>query len=223
MAADMKVLAFDTTLEACSAALWQGGQVLAVERQHIVRGHAEALMPMVESVMAEAGFEYDALDLIAVTRGPGTFTGLRIGLAAARGLGLACGRPVLGLTSLEALAAGVPAGDESLFVAIDARRGEVYGQAFDASLVPLCEPFARSPAAAAEAIPEGPALVLGSGAALIRETQAGEWQRLRFSPGNEQPDAAVVAARAAALAAAGGLPEVPPAPLYLRQPDARLP
>jgi tRNA threonylcarbamoyladenosine biosynthesis protein TsaB len=221
----MKVLAFDTTLEACSAALWQAGRVLASERRHLVRGHAEALLPMVEAVMARAGLDYAGLDLIAVTRGPGTFTGLRIGLAAARGLGLASGRPVLGLTSLEALAAGAQpaANGQSLLVAIDARRGEVYGQAFDARLMPLCQPFARSPAAAAEVLPEGPALVLGSGAALIRECLAEVPLGLHFSPGNEQPDAAVIAARAAALAAAGELPQRPPAPLYLRRPDARLP
>jgi tRNA threonylcarbamoyladenosine biosynthesis protein TsaB len=221
----MKVLAFDTTLEACSAALWQAGRVLATERRHLVRGHAEALLPMVEAVMARAGLDYAALDLITVTRGPGTFTGLRIGLAAARGLGLASGRPVLGLTSLEVLAAGAQqaATGLSLLVTIDARRGEVYGQAFDAQLMPLCQPFAGSPAAAAEALPEGPTLVLGSGAALIRETLAEMPPGLRFSPGNEQPDAAVMAARAAALVAAGELPQRPPAPLYLRQPDARLP
>jgi tRNA threonylcarbamoyladenosine biosynthesis protein TsaB len=219
------VLAFDTTLEACSAALWQAGRVLAAEHRHLARGHAEALLPMVEAVMARAELDYAALDLIAVTRGPGTFTGLRIGLAAARGLGLASGRPVLGLTSLEALAAGAQpaANGHSLLVAIDARRGEVYGQAFDAALKPLCDAFAGSPAAAAEAIPEGPVLVLGSGAALVREALAAERPGLRFSPGDEQPDAAVIAARAADLAAGEELGLRPPVPLYLRQPDARLP
>ncbi|MCH7931874.1 MAG: tRNA (adenosine(37)-N6)-threonylcarbamoyltransferase complex dimerization subunit type 1 TsaB, partial [Proteobacteria bacterium] len=94
----MNVLALDTATAACSVALWSDGTVLAQRFATMARGHAEALMPMVEAVMAEAGLAFADLDLVATTVGPGTFTGLRVGLAAARGLALAGGLPIVGVT-----------------------------------------------------------------------------------------------------------------------------
>ena len=121
----MKVLAFDTALGACSVAAWSEGEILAARHQRLERGHAEALMPMVEAVRAEAGLAYDEFDLIAVTVGPGTFTGLRIGLAAARGLALASGVALVGLTTLEVVAWGIPEqvrGADPVLAVHDARR-----------------------------------------------------------------------------------------------------
>jgi tRNA threonylcarbamoyladenosine biosynthesis protein TsaB len=104
------VLAFDTSAGACSAAVLGGdGTVLARRCEALERGHAERLLPMLRDVLAEAGVEIADLALLAVTIGPGTFTGIRIGLAAARGLALASGLPLVGVTSLEAVAASVPA------------------------------------------------------------------------------------------------------------------
>ena len=84
----MKLLALDAATTSCSVACWSGGAVIAQREETADRRQAEILMPMVQSAMREAGFDYNMLDLIAVTIGPGSFTGVRIGLAAARGIPL---------------------------------------------------------------------------------------------------------------------------------------
>ncbi len=109
----MRILALDTATSACSAALWHDGRVCARRLVRMERGQSEALMPMVLDVLAEAGCGFSQLDLLAVTVGPGAFTGLRIGLAAARGMALASGIPCLGVTTLEAVAHGVPEGERA--------------------------------------------------------------------------------------------------------------
>ena len=98
----------------------------------MMRGHAEALMPLIAGVMSDAGVEFTDLDRIAVTVGPGSFTGLRVGVAAARGIALAAGKPAVGLTTLSALAAPFFDADESkaLLAVIDARHSQVYMQLF---------------------------------------------------------------------------------------------
>ncbi|HJN21213.1 MAG: tRNA (adenosine(37)-N6)-threonylcarbamoyltransferase complex dimerization subunit type 1 TsaB [Alphaproteobacteria bacterium] len=216
----MRLLALDTATEACSVALWVDGAVAMAQRRLMVRGHAEALMPMVAAVMAESGLAYGDIDAFAVTRGPGTFTGLRIGLAAARGLALAATRPLIGLTTLEVLAASVPVArrGHSLMAAIDARRGEIYGQVFATDLTPLGEPAARSADALAAEPWVPPLQVVGTAAQRMADLLGDGVTAL---PGDGCPDAAV----AVALAATRSLPAVgvPVAPLYLRPPDARLP
>ena len=130
----MRVLAIDTALEACSVAVLDTAQdaILARETRPMVRGHAEALMPFVASVMTQSFLRFSDLDRVAVTVGPGSFTGLRVGLAAARGIGLALRRPVVGLTTLAALAAPYLEEDDGPPVAsaIDARHQHVYLQLF---------------------------------------------------------------------------------------------
>lgn len=218
----MRILAIDTATAACSAALMVGDAIVARRFVPMARGHAEALMPMVESVMAEAGTAYGDLDLIATTVGPGTFTGLRVGLAAARGLAVAGGLPVVGVTTLEALAHGVDPGvrqGRSVVAALDARRGEVYVQAFDDGLKPVAPAAALPPLAAV--LPAGPVVIAGSGAALVR----GALDRGGADVVIDDallPDAAVVAALAGRRfdpAVATTTPE----PLYLRGAGARLP
>jgi tRNA threonylcarbamoyladenosine biosynthesis protein TsaB len=132
----MKVLAFDSSGAACSAAIRDGeGRLLAHRFEPLARGHAERLMPMLREVMQEAGLAFSGLDLIAVTTGPGSFTGIRVGLAAARGLALASGLPLLGVTAFEAVASAVSP-DEcrggALIVAIDSRRDDLFIQSFAA-------------------------------------------------------------------------------------------
>ena len=103
----MRVLAMDTALGACSAAVLDTvyGGIIAAVSQPMARGQAEALMPLVQRVMNDASLAFADIDRIAVTTGPGSFTGLRVGIAAARGIALAAGRPIVGLTTLAAYAA----------------------------------------------------------------------------------------------------------------------
>src|SRR3569832_1939804 len=97
----MLILAFDTSIAACSVALIRDAAILAATREVMDRGQAEALMPMIERVMESARASYRDLDRIAVTTGPGSFTGVRVGLAAARGLGLASEKPIVGVLTTE--------------------------------------------------------------------------------------------------------------------------
>lgn len=210
----MIILGLDTCLDACSVAVLEDGRVRAQASHPMGRGHQEAIAPLAEQVMAEAGLAFADLDRIGVTIGPGSFTGLRVGLAFAKGLGAALSRPVVGVGTLAALAE--PLGDDLTFAAIDARRGQIYLQAFAAGRA-LMAPDALDVATAAARVAElsgGRAAVLvGSGACLLADLMRGARQV-------EAPacDPAAVARLAAAQTN-------PPSarPLYLRAPDARLP
>lgn len=221
----MIILALDSATGACSVALAEDGRVLASRSAAAERGQAEILMPMVEAVMAEAGLRFADIARFAVTVGPGSFTGLRIGLAAARGMALASGRPLIGVTTLEAFAHSVPAAERAgrhLLVAVDSRRAEPYVQVFGPDLAPLAGPVAMAPGVLPQGLPEGmlppgPLLVTGDAAALVAPA-------LRDRPGTAfaaaaAPDAAAVAG----LAAGRPVPAMPPGPLYLRAPDVTLP
>jgi tRNA threonylcarbamoyladenosine biosynthesis protein TsaB len=216
------VLGIDTALGACSAALLRDGEVLARRFEPMTRGHAERLFPMLDEICAEAGKSLGEVDRIAVTVGPGSFTGTRVGLAAARGIALAARGPVVGVTTLAAVAAGaedVPA-DGLTGVLFDARRGGCYGQLFDARGRALTEPFAAPAGELAErfvrADTERPLLLIGTGAGAALDALSGWPGGVGLARGNPLPDAAVVARLGAALD-----PETAPAaPLYLRPPDA---
>jgi tRNA threonylcarbamoyladenosine biosynthesis protein TsaB len=208
----MLVLAMDTCLGACSAALVRGEQTLAALSEPMTRGHQERLAPMVRELMAEAQAPFSAVDRIGVTVGPGSFTGLRVGLAFAKGLGLALGRPVAGVGVLHALAqAAAPAGPAA--AVIDAGRGRLYLQLFDAAAEPLAPPDVLTLDAALarviQAFPDGAFTLCGPGAPHLREA----WPAARLVE-VEVPDPVVVAR----LAAVG--PPGPSTPLYLRPPDA---
>ncbi len=215
----MNILALDTSLSSCSVALWRDGAVDAGRFVPMERGQSEALMPMVRQVMAEAGAEFADIDLVAVTIGPGAFTGLRIGLAAARGLALAAGLPCLGVTTLEAVAAGVAAGERkaaTVLVALETKRADVYAQSFDSDLQPLDAPRAVVPELAPGVA--GALVVVGNAAPRVVAVlgAAGVQASLSAAPG--LPDAAVVA-RIAARHWRPGQVLAPPSPLYLRPPD----
>src|SRR5512137_2110353 len=130
----MRVLAIDTAFEACSVAILDTDRpdVRVHESVPMQRGHAEALMPLIARVLDRAQLDFVVLDRIAVTTGPGSFTGLRVGIAAARGIALATGKPAVGLSTLAAFAAPFIAADDTLpvVVAIDARHDHVYLQVF---------------------------------------------------------------------------------------------
>jgi tRNA threonylcarbamoyladenosine biosynthesis protein TsaB len=217
----MLVLAIDTALAACSVAVLDADAdtVVAGDSVLMERGHAEALIPMVERVMATAGLDFEQIDRFAVTVGPGSFTGLRVGISAARGFGLACDRPVAGITTLAALAAPFLATDDTLPVvaAIDARHDNVFLQMFGASGRTLIAPRATTVRDAARAVAIGPARLVGSGASLIADA----W------PPGEQPPVSVDFAAAADIAWVARLGAVAdpavaePRPFYLRPPDAK--
>lgn len=227
----MKLLAIDTATAACSAAVWRDGQVVARRFEPMVRGHAERLMPMVRAVMDEttAGGpgDFSALDAIAVTVGPGAFTGVRIGLAAARALGLAAARPVAGFTTLETVAAAQENAGMPLLVALDSKREDIYVQLFDAGLKPQGAPAALLPGDVPAAVPAGPVAVCGDAAARAVAALAEAGREAALLDGPSLPDAAVLARLAAARwprrEAACGDGNRMPQPLYLRPPDVSLP
>lgn len=226
----MKVLAFDTALNACSVAVADGTEILAQVHEKRRRGHAEALLPMIEAQLQKAGIGYEDLNLIAVTVGPGTFTGLRIGLAAARGIAVAAKKPVIGITTLEALAAAVPFAatkGRPIIATADARRGEVYIQAFKRLeqgeiITPLTPPTAVKTEQALAALDIGTAILVGSGAPLLKDMANFDNEKYSILDLSDDPDAVELVHLAVARGlAASGLPA--PAPLYLRAPDAKLP
>jgi tRNA threonylcarbamoyladenosine biosynthesis protein TsaB len=217
----MRVLAIDTALEACSAAVLdteQGG-IVASESVPMVRGHAEALMPLIARVMSEARLEFLELDRVAVTVGPGSFTGLRVGVSAARGIAVAAGKPAVGLTTLAAYAAPYIAADDitPLVVAIDARNNQVYMQLFGNGGRTLVQPKIASVRDAAHAAVTGPARLVGSAAALVIEA----WPASQPQPTVVDASRAPVIDWVAQLGAVAAQELSLPKPLYLRAPDAQ--
>jgi len=175
--------------------------------------------------MDEAALDFAGVNLIAVTTGPGSFTGIRVGLAAARGLALASGKPLLGVTAFEALAAAVTPAERAgrlLVAAIDSRRGDLFLQGFAADGTPLGEPVAATQEALGEAVPSGPLLFVGDGAARAAALLAASGRDAVAARAAGPPDAAAVAAVALARWHPGETP-APALPLYLRAPDVTLP
>lgn len=220
----MNILAFDCSGASCSAALWMDGGVRARRFEAMARGQTERLMPMLLEVVAEAAISFNDIDIFASTIGPGAFTGLRVGLATLRGLALAVGRPLLGVTSLEAVAHATTADERrgrTLLVLIESKRDDIYAQAFTEALQPLEGPLALMPAALAARFAGRALLVAGSAAPRALPALRAAAADLRESSTSGLPDAAAVAALAAARS--GEARRTPPAPLYLRSPDVTYP
>jgi len=217
----MRVLAIDCALDACAAAVFESrtGAIIASQTRIMVRGHAEALMPLIARVMDEAEVEFNELDRIAVTVGPGSFTGLRVGISAARGIALAAAKPAIGLTTLAGLAAPHIAEDDTIPVvaAIDARHDHVYMQVFGPGGRTLLAPRIAPLREAVRAATSGPARIVGSAAALV----ARSWPKGEPPPALVDQRAAPDIAWIARLGAAAADAEGPPKPLYLRPPDAQ--
>jgi len=215
------VLAVDTALGACSAILFDANlnQTIAIETVAMNRGHAEALLPMVDRVMQSAGLDFEELDRFVTTVGPGSFTGLRVGIAAARGLALASGKPAIGVSTLDALAAPFVTETETvpIVVAIDARHGNFYLQMVGAGGRKLVTPRVATLAEAIRAAAIGLVRIIGSGADLI----ASQWPPDLPAPLLVDARAAPDIAWVARLGAMTDASTSPPKPLYLRPPDAR--
>ena len=214
----LKTLALDCATACCSVALLSDGVGVAGRAQVMARGHAEALMPMVEMVLADAGATYRDLNLLAVTVGPGAFTGLRIGLAAARGIALAAKLPITGVTTLEALAYRVAATEPAsaaVLAVLDTKRGDFYAQGFGADGAPWCDPQVATGAALSGLIPLGPVRVAGDGAEAASEYLRAAGIAATVAVDARHPDAATVATIAEGRWQPGSVPPMP-APLYLR-------
>src|SRR5437899_7291144 len=217
----MRILAIDTALDACAAAVLDTGraEIIASETLTMTRGHAEAVMPLIARVMDGAETEFAALDRIAVTTGPGSFTGLRVGISAARGIALAAGKPALGLTTLSGFAAPLIAADDSKSVVavIDARHDHVYLQIFGPGGRTLVAPRIAPLREAVRSALAGSARIVGSAANLI----AASWPRGEPPPALVEQRGAPDIGWIARLGAAAADDHVPPKPLYLRAPDAQ--
>lgn len=221
----MSVLALDTCFGAVSAAVrwrdadqrWRTCQRLELRPG----GHAERLMPMIADAMAEAGLGFTGLHRIAVTLGPGTFTGVRVGVAAARGLALASGLPVVATSSLAVMAwrarQALGLGEDRLLaVAVDARRDMVYAALFSGARGDSGQPLLLPPAEVAALIGTRTVTLVGSGARAVAAAVAGTAGTCEVQLPDLQPDALALAEMAADLA-----PVSPVRPLYLRPPDAK--
>lgn len=210
----MLILALDCSSHLCSAAVYDAAQAAVVGKcvEDIERGHAERMMAVIDAALAAARTDFGALDRIGVTIGPGSFTGVRVGVATARGLALSLQVPAVGVTTLAAMAAAVRHGDSPLMSVLDARRDEVYAQIFsrgtavtEAQLLPL-----QRAAALAEA---HEVTLTGSGAPLVLDRLS---RPLHVAGERRAPPIEDVAALAAGIA-----PGAPPSPLYLRAADAK--
>ncbi len=219
----MLILAIDTALDACSAAVLDtdASKIVAQESQPMKRGHAEALMPLIARVMKASGIAFASLDRIAVTTGPGSFTGLRVGLSAARGIALAAAKPVVGLTTLTAYAAPIVADNSAhpIISAIDARHDHVYFQVVGGDGSSLIRPQVAPITEALAASKFGAAHLVGNAANILAERWPAEAPPPFKIDVQPAPDIVWVAWLGAAVS-----PDMAPArPFYLRAPDAKPP
>ena len=209
----MRILALDAALARCAAAVVIDRKVLAARQADAMRGHAALLPVMVSDVLAEAGVAATSLDLVAVTVGPGSFTGIRAGLALAHGIALAAGVPVVGVTVGEALADALPhLGDRQLWCAIDSRRGRIF---LERNGVVVAIPVDALPVA------DGKVAVAGDAATAIAARLAARDVDVMLT------DARLPLPRHVAVVAEqrlnGMLRPLPAQPLYVDPPEARLP
>jgi tRNA threonylcarbamoyladenosine biosynthesis protein TsaB len=217
----MLILAIDTALDACAAGILDtdAGAMIAQESQAMKRGHAEALMPLIGRVVEASGMAFADLDRIAVTTGPGSFTGLRVGLSAARGIALAANKPVVGLTTLTAYAAPIVTqnGEHPVISAIDARHDQVYFQVVSGNGESLIRPCVVPIEEALGAARFGPPHLVGNAAKILAE----RWPAHALPPFNVDCQPAPDIAWVAWLGAAVSPNTAPARPFYLRAPDAK--
>jgi N6-L-threonylcarbamoyladenine synthase/tRNA threonylcarbamoyladenosine biosynthesis protein TsaB len=219
----MLILAIDTALDHCAAAVLDtdSAAMRAQDTLPMKRGHAEALMPLLARVMQQSGVGFSDLDRIAVTTGPGSFTGLRVGLSAARGLALAAHKPVVGVTTLSAYAAPVVSEDRAspVISAIDARHDHVYYQVVSGSGEELVAPQVAAIDDVLAAARFGAPHLVGNAAAIL----AGRWPGHAAAPVAVDTEAGPDIAWVAWLGAAADPAHAPARPFYLRAPDVKPP
>ena len=209
-------LAFDTSAEACSVALLRNGAVLAEEREYMARGHAAALIPMVDRVVLAANESLSAIGIVGVVAGPGSFTGLRAGIAAAHGFALASRARAVGVSAFEAVALRAledTGRSASVLCVLETRRSDYFAQGFGVDGTALTAASVMTSGEIGERLSRGGCILAGNAALrLVSElSRAG----IARAPGDGLPVAADVA-RLAERAGKNGLD-----PLYLRAPQAR--
>ena len=217
----MILLALDASANLCSAALYDCGQrkILSSKSENIGRGHAERLMSLLAEVLENANLEYKDVGRIATTVGPGSFTGIRVGLATARGLALGLNIPVIGINALEAIAfqhnrdknhAKTP-----IIVTLDAKRGEIFTQIFSSTSEPLTTPQAVALDQIRDFIPDQPIRIAGSGyQTIINAIGAQSYEFLSDQTAANINDIAKLANQMP-------VSSNKPSPLYLRSADAK--
>lgn len=221
------VLALDSAAGGCSVAVTRNGEPLASAVQAMDRGHAEALMPMVRDVVMAAGVAWSSIDAIAATVGPGSFTGVRIGLAAARGLAMASGAATVPITTLEAIAAAAVTDIEGseLLVALDSKRRDFYVQWFDCQALSLDQPQILTEnglrAVVRERVGGDDLHLAGDAARSVIDALMADRVKVVPVPGTDRPDAKVVAALATERFQRSGGALL--RPVYLRPPDVSAP
>jgi tRNA threonylcarbamoyladenosine biosynthesis protein TsaB len=217
----MLILAIDTALDACAAAVLdtETARLIAQESQAMKRGHAEALMPLIGRVVTQSGIGFEALDRIAVTTGPGNFTGLRVGLSAARGIGLAANKPVVGVTTLTAYAAPVVSRNDEhpVVAAIDARHDQVYFQVVSGNGGSLMRPQVAAIEEALTSWRFGAPHLVGNAAGILGD----RWPAHAVAPCSVDAKTAPEIAWVGWLGAAVDPDTAPARPFYLRAPDAK--
>ena len=216
----MTVLAIDTAHAVVAVCLMDAqGHVLARDSQQMARGHAEALLPAIQRLLDGADVPFSLLSRVAVVVGPGSFTGIRIGISAARGIGLACGIPVVGISSLSALAAPLigSEGTAMIAAAIDAKHGQVYVQGFSARGQVILAPRIAKIRDAVRALGDGSLRLVGSGAAIMAVEAWSMGMEADVASDAGSPDIAFVAR----LGLLADPDQAQARPIYLKAPDAR--
>ena len=223
----MRILALETSAKAVSAAITEDGRVLASGYQDTGLTHSRTLMPIVEHLFQNTGLSPESVDAIAVAVGPGSFTGIRIGVSAAKGLAFALDKPAVGVSTLAAMARNAAFAGGLIVCAMDARRQQVYNALFaaeDGVLTRLTPDRAVSLADLAEELRADPRpkTVVGDGAAMCADFLEAAGVPCRLAPPHlVMQNAMSVALEAEALAARGGLVSAQDlAPVYLRPPQA---
>jgi tRNA threonylcarbamoyladenosine biosynthesis protein TsaB len=212
----------DTTTERGSIAVVSGGEILGEVRLRAGKGHSRRLMPAIAFLLDSLGFAGSDVEGYAVTAGPGSFTGLRVGLSCVQGLALASGRPALGLCTLDVLAARIAGAAPTLAAAMDAYRGEVYACLFEADGRRRGDPVTASPADAFAGLPNGAAFI-GDGALRYREEIRAAVPDARFPARSLFLAGTLGLLAEPVLAAGGGVAPSELRPLYLRGTGAATP
>jgi len=221
----LKVLAFDTASTFCSIAVCQNQKILAEQQKILERGHAEVLVPLIEATLSEAKLSYRELDLLAVTTGPGAFTGLRIGLATARSLALACNLPLIGITNFEALANAIPKTERigcKILIVLETKRSDFYMCLYDENLSVLLEPQTIEGPDLELLVKNGTLIIAGD--AIKRALPFFTFSNVQIvettSGSSVNPE---IVAKLAECIISSGVDIDKPLPFYLKPPDVNLP